>query len=130
MGYVLLADLVVLLHLLFVVFVLFGGLLVAKARRLVWIHGPAFAWGFLVEVTGWTCPLTPLENWLRVQGADSAYDGDFLSHWLLPLLYPSFLTHHIQIVLGTLVLAVNAVIYAWILRRRRDEANADQRGGG
>ena len=65
---ILLADAVVLLHVLFVVFVLFGGLLVAKWPRVLWIHGPAFAWGCLVEFNGWLCPLTPLENWLRIQG--------------------------------------------------------------
>jgi hypothetical protein len=118
MGYVLLADLVLLLHLLFVFFVLFGGLLAAPWPRVLWIHVPAFVWGCLVEFTGWICPLTPLENWLRTQGGASVYQGDFLSHWLLPLLYPSFLTDRIQIMLGTLVLALNGTIYAWLWRRR------------
>ena len=118
MWYILLADLVVLLHVLFVVFVLFGGLLAAKWPRVLWIHGPALAWGCLVEFSGWMCPLTPLENWLRMQGGTSGYHGDFLSHWLLPLLYPVFLTDRIQIILGTLVLALNGTIYAWLWRRR------------
>jgi hypothetical protein len=118
MGYALLADLIVLLHLLFVCFVLFGGLLAATWPRVLWIHVPAFVWGCLVEFTGWICPLTPLENWLRIQGGASGYEGDFLSHWLLPLLYPSFLTDRLQILLGTVVLAVNGTIYAWLWRRR------------
>ena len=119
MWYILLADGVVLLHVLFVVFVLFGGLLAAKWPRVLWIHGPAFAWSCLVEFNGWVCPLTPLENWLRIQGGASGYHGDFLSHWLLPLLYPAFLTVRIQIILGTLVLALNGTIYAWLWRRRQ-----------
>ena len=119
MWYILLADLVVLLHVLFVLFVLFGGLLAAKWPRVLWIHGPALAWGCLVEFSGWMCPLTPLENWLRMQGGVSGYHGDFLSHWLLPLLYPAFLTDRIQIILGTLVLTLNGTIYAWLWRRRQ-----------
>jgi hypothetical protein len=119
MWYILLADLVVLLHVLFVLFVLFGGLLAAKWPRVLWIHGPALAWGCLVEFSGWICPLTPLENWLRMQGGVSGYHGDFLSHWLLPLLYPAFLTDRIQIILGTLVLTLNGTIYAWLWRRRQ-----------
>jgi hypothetical protein len=119
MGYAVLADLVVLLHLIFVCFVLFGGLLVAKWPQVLWIHVPAFGWGSLVEFAGWMCPLTPLENWLRVQGGTAGYHGDFLSHWLLPLLYPAFLTDRIQILLGAVVLALNAIIYAWIWQRKR-----------
>ena len=119
MWYILLADGVVLLHGLFVIFVLFGGLLAAKWPRVLWIHGPAFAWGCLVEFNGWLCPLTPLENWLRIQGGASGYHGDFLSHWLLPLLYPACLTDRIQFILATLVLALNGTIYAWLWRRRK-----------
>ena len=128
MGYVLLADFVVLVHLLFVVFVLFGGLWAAKSPWVLWLHAPAVAWGAVVEFTGWICPLTPLENWLRMKGGGPGYQGDFLSHWLLPLLYPSFLTDRIQIVLGTLVLALNAGIYAWIWRRRRVTYVSGRRG--
>ena len=71
------------------------------------------------EFNGYLCPLTPLENWLRIQGGASGYHSDFLSHWLLPLLYPAFLTDRIQIILGTLVLALNGTIYAWLWRRRK-----------
>ena len=113
-----LADLIVLIHLAFVLFVVSGGLLVAWRKRVAWLHLPALAWGAWIEFSGWICPLTPLENWLRTRGGAAAYRGDFVAHYLLPVLYPADLTRGIQISLGVLVLAVNAAAYAWVLRRR------------
>ena len=114
MLYGVLADLVVIIHLAFVVFVLFGGLLVLRWRRARWLHLPAFVWGAAVEFGGWICPLTPLETWLRMQGGESGYSSDFIEHYILPLLYPADLTREIQIVLGTVVLVVNIAIYGWL----------------
>ena len=116
MLYGVLADLVVILHLAFVVFVLVGGLLVLRWRRLAWLHLPAAVWGAAVEFGGWICPLTPLEIWLRMQGGESGYSSDFIEHYILPLLYPADLTREIQIVLGTVVLVVNVAIYGWMWR--------------
>jgi hypothetical protein len=117
MMYPLLADLVLIVHLAFVVFVLCGGLLVLRWRWIAWLHLPAVAWGAFVEFSGWICPLTPLENWLRVQAGEADYDGDFVLRYLLPMLYPEALTHDIQVVLGALVLVVNLAIYGWLWRR-------------
>lgn len=113
-----LADATVLLHLAFVSFVVFGGLLVARWTAVAWVHLPAAAWGAWVEFAGWVCPLTPLENWLRTQAGGPAYTASFIEHYLLPLLYPASLSRELQYVLGALVLAVNAVVYALVLRRR------------
>ena len=118
MAYHLLADLIVILHLSFVLFVLFGGLFVLRWPRLIGLHLPAVAWGVIVEFTGWICPLTPLENWLRTQGGEASYAGDFILRYFVPLLYPEGLTHTIQIVLGTLVLAINGAVYGLLWRRR------------
>jgi len=115
--YPLLADLVLIVHLAFVVFVLCGGLLVLRWRWVAWLHLPAVAWGAFVEFSGWICPLTPLENWLRAQAGEADYDGDFVLRYLLPMLYPEALTHDIQVVLGALVLVVNLAIYGWLWRR-------------
>ncbi len=114
MLYSRLADLVLILHLTFVLYVLFGGLLVLRRRWIVWLHLPAVAWGTFVEFSGWICPLTPLENWLRAQSGEAAYAGDFISRYLLPILYPDALSHNIQVVFGTLVLMVNLAIYGWL----------------
>ena len=115
----LLADAVLFLHLAFVLFVLFGGLLALKWRSAIWFHLPAAAWGAFIEFSGWICPLTPLENWLRIQDGEAGYPGDFLSQYLLAVLYPEALTPQIQIVLGTVVLAVNLLIYCWLWRTQR-----------
>lgn len=117
MVYRIVADLVVILHLAFVAFVLFGGLLALRWRRVVWVHLPAAVWGAVVEFSGWICPLTPLEIWLRMQGGKSGYRSDFLEHYALPLLYPSGLTREVQVALGAVVLAVNLATYGWIWRR-------------
>ena len=114
--YQLLADLVVGVHFLFVLFVIFGGLLVVKWRRIIGLHIAAALWGALIEFSGWICPLTPLENWFREKAGERGYRSDFVARYLLPVLYPEGLTRAIQIVLGVAVVAVNLVIYGWVLR--------------
>jgi len=111
------ADLVLLLHLGFVLFVIAGGLLLLKWRRLVWLHLPAVVWGALVEFTGWICPLTPLEHRLRSMAGESGTEGDFIGRYLPPLLYPATLTREMQMLLGLLVLVVNLGLYWWVFFR-------------
>jgi hypothetical protein len=123
MWYRLGADLVLLLHLAFVLFVLAGGLLVLKWRRLAWLHLPAVGWAAVVEFTGWICPLTPLENVLRAGAGAATYDADFIEHYLLPLLYPAALTRDIQLILGMIVIGVNLAVYAWLWRQAVVRAN-------
>jgi hypothetical protein len=122
----LLADLVVVIHGAFVLFALFGGLLVFRRRWWAWLHVPAFFWAGFIELTGGICPLTPLENRLRAPGGDAAYRGDFIDRYLIPLLYPDGLTRKIQIVLGLFVLLLNVGIYAWLWHRSQQRLNTDQ----
>jgi hypothetical protein len=114
-----LADLVVVVHLAFVAFVVGGGLLVLRRPRIAWLHLPAAVWGVMIEFAGWTCPLTPLENALRLSGGEAAYSGGFVEHYLLPVLYPSGLTRGVQLVLGSIVLALNLAVYGALIARRR-----------
>jgi uncharacterized protein DUF2784 len=114
--YQLLADGVVLAHVAFVIFALFGGFLVLKWRRLIWVHSTAVIWAALVEFFGWICPLTPVENWLREKAGQAVYRSDFIAHYILPLLYPEGLTRTAQIILGLFVLVVNLGIYARLFR--------------
>lgn len=117
--YQLLADLIVLAHVAFVVFAVFGGLVAARWRWLVWIHLPAVIWAAIVEFFGWFCPLTPLENWLRQRGGERGYASDFIARYILPTLYPEELTREVQIALGAFVILINLTIYTWIFRTRK-----------
>ncbi len=117
MVYRLLADLVVLVHFCFVLFVILGGMLVLRWKSVAWVHLPAAVWGAIVEFMGWICPLTPLEIWLRVMAGQSGYQTGFIAHYLLPVLYPADLTRGTQIWLGILVLSLNLAIYGWLVRR-------------
>ncbi len=114
-----LADLLVLLHLLFVTFVVVGGFLLPRWPRLTWLHLPTAAWGAYIEFSGGICPLTPLENRLRILAGESGYSGGFVERYLLPVLYPDYLTLPVQWLLGGGVVAVNLVAYALAYRAWR-----------
>ena len=114
-----LAELVVVLHFCFVLFVLFGGVLALRWPKMVWIHLPAAAWGALISFAGWVCPLTPLEKWLRRQGGAAGYEGGFVEHYILPVLYPRGLTHEVQIALGLIVIVLNVLVYRHVYRQFR-----------
>ena len=116
MPYALLADLMLLLHAAFILFVVFGGLLIFWRRGLAWFHVPCAVWGTLIELQGWVCPLTYLENDLRAAANTSDYAGGYIDHYLIPLVYPSGLTTDAQILLGLAVLFINAIIYTLVWR--------------
>jgi hypothetical protein len=120
--YRLAADLLVLVHVVFVAYVVLGGLLVLRRPGTAWIHLPAALWGIAIEWTGGVCPLTPLENTLRAWGGQAGYPGGFVAHYLLPVLYPAQLTRGLQFSLGLGVLLANVGIYGWLLLRRRHRA--------
>lgn len=119
MAYRVLADAVLVLHLAFIVFVLAGGLLALRWRWAPAVHLPAALWGVFVELTGGVCPLTPLESALRRAAGAAGYSGGFIEHYLLPAIYPSALTHRIQLSLAALVVVANVLAYWAVWRRRR-----------
>ncbi len=123
MPYRLLADLLVLFHAGFVLFVVLGGLLVLRWPRLAWVHLPAAAWGAWVEFSSTVCPLTPLENHLRQLGGEAGYSGGFIAHYLLPVLYPAGLNPWVQVVLGVFVVLLNVAAYLLVWRRRSDRSD-------
>lgn len=114
-----LADCVLIFHFAFVLFVIAGAFLVLKWRWLAYFHIPCAAWGAIIEFTGWICPLTPLEIYLRRAGGSAGYRGGFLDHYLLPLIYPHDLTRGIQVLLGVAVVLINLVGYGLVVMNAR-----------
>ncbi len=117
MLYRILADFIVVVHFVFVLFTVFGGVLVLWRRRFAWIHIPSLLWGALIEFAGWIRPLTPLEILLLEKGGAGGYSSGFIEHYIIPLLYPTGLTRGIQVVLGFLILIINLLIYGWLLKK-------------
>ena len=105
------ADLVVLVHFCFILFVVLGGLPAMRWQWLIWLHLPAVVWGALIEFSGWICPLTPIENLLRLSAGEAVYANGFIQHYLVPLIYPAELERETQIGLGVAVLVFNAIVY-------------------
>ena len=117
MRNLILADLIVCIHFSFILFVMFGGFLVLKRRKLIWLHLPAAIWGALIEFAGWICPLTTFENRLRsVSGG--GYASGFIEHYLIPVIYPSALTREIQVGLGLAVIVLNLMVYRKLYLKR------------
>ncbi len=122
-----LADAVLVVHLLFILYVVLGGLLVLRWRWTVWVHLNALLWGALLEFCGWLCPLTPLEKWLRNLAGEGGYSGGFIAHYLVPLIYPPGLTGRGQVVLGVAVILINALVYTTVLSRRISRPHSGRR---
>jgi len=119
------ADATLLLHFAFIVFVVLGGLLAGCWRGVVFIHLPTAAWGVFIELTGRVCPLTYLENMLRIKAGASGYTESFVEHYLLGIIYPEGLTREIQYFLGALVAVINVAIYLWLFYRSRQKNRSD-----
>ena len=118
MAFAALAVLTVAFHLAFILFVIFGGVAVARRPRLLPLHLACAAWGAYVSLANRICPLTPLEKWFRRKAGQAGYDGGFLEHYLLAVVYPTGLTATTQQALGVIVIVLNVAVYAWLWRRR------------
>jgi len=118
MIYLILADLLVIVHLLFIIFVILGGLLLTLRGSIVFVHLPAVIWASLSSFKGWICPLTPLENYLRSVAGVDPYEQGFVEYYIIPIIYPSSLTANIQILLGFLVVLINLGIYCLVYYKR------------
>jgi hypothetical protein len=109
------ADIIVLVHLGFIVFAALGGLLVIKGHKLAFLHLPCALWGVLIAFGGWICPLTPLEMHFRQLAGQAGYDGGFVDHYVMPIVYPAGLTRGLQIAFGVVLLSVNVYAYGRLL---------------
>lgn len=126
------ADLLVVFHFSFILFVILGGLLAFRWKWVICLHLPAVIWGMLIEFQDWICPLTPWENQLRKMAGEEGYSGGFVEHYLLRVMYPEGLTRNVQIVLGTAVLLINLAAYGWLILRqyKRRERTTHDTGAG
>jgi len=113
------ANSILMVHFAFILFVVFGGLLVFYKKWMPWLHIPAIFWAVLIEFFGWICPLTPMENHFRVLAGQSGYNQGFIQHYLLTVIYPDGLTRQVQILLGLGVLILNLLVYAVFLKKKR-----------
>lgn len=128
MLYRILADAVVVTHGLFILFVILGALLALRWPWVRWLHVPAALWGAWVELAGWVCPLTPLENRLRSAGGAAGYQGGFIERYVVPAMYPRALTRGIQLGLGAAVVLLNVALYVWVARRSRERGESGNPG--
>ena len=117
--YQLLADSVVVLHLFFILFVVLGGILTLVWPKVIWVHIPCVLWAIIIELTGKICPLTPLENELRARAGQGMYSGDFVMHYIEPMIYLEGLTRQLQIILGVMAALVNMMVYTLIYLRKK-----------
>lgn len=118
MGFLIAAYAVMWLHHAFLAFATFGGFLLHWWPKLVWLHLPVVAWGVLIAAIGWTCPLTPLENRLRVAGGAAPYPGGFIEHYLTARWYPAGLPDRAMLALGLTLLLLNVIAYGLWLHQR------------
>ncbi|MDC2986902.1 DUF2784 domain-containing protein [Candidatus Pelagibacter bacterium] len=114
--YELFANLTLIIHLIFILFVIFGGLLFFIFSKIIYIHLPALLWGIYIELTNSVCPLTYLENWFLYKGELTIYSNDFINNYFFPIIYPEGLTNEIQIYLGISLIVINVLIYGFIYK--------------
>ena len=126
MLYSLAADIVVILHFSFIVFVIAGGFLAIRWPKIAWFHLPVVAYGAVIEFFSFACVLTPLEQWLRIRSGSGGYDTSFTEHYILPLIYPSVLTYRLQLILGSVVILINLIAYLLVIRKRRTRSRQSE----
>ena len=120
MLYRLLADAVLLIHLAFILFIIFGGFATWRRPRLIWLHVPCVAYGIAISLVGWVCPLTPLENRLRGLAGDQGYSESFIEHYLLAVIYPPGLTDTVRALLASALVLLLVIAYLAPLLRGSD----------
>ena len=115
--YELFANLTLIIHLIFILFVIFGGLLFFIFSKIIYIHLPAVLWGIYIELNNSICPLTYIENWFLLKGELTTYSNDFINNYLFPIIYPEGLTSEIQIYFGISLIVFNIFIYGLIYNK-------------
>ena len=112
--YEFLAKIVLIIHLLFIFFVVFGAFSCLISNKFFYLHLVALSWGIYIEFTSSICPLTYLENWLLILDQASFYDDGFIENYILKIIYPEGITPNVQMILGFLLIILNALFYTLI----------------
>jgi hypothetical protein len=116
MAYGILADLALVAHAAFLLYLVLGGFLAWRWPRTIWIHLAVAAWGLGSVIVGYDCPLTGVENWARSRaGQDGLDPGGFIEHYLTGVVYPAERLLLVQALAGGVV----AVSWLGFWRRRR-----------
>jgi uncharacterized membrane protein YhhN len=115
---------VLVVHLAFVAFVVFGGFLTWRWPAVASVQLPVALYGVIIEIVGFRCPLTPLEKWLRREAGSAGYDGGFVEHYIVGVLYPGEFTGGVKVFLACLVVMANAVAYRGLWKRRHSSARS------
>ncbi len=110
----LLADAVLLFHFLFILFAVFGGILVLYRKKVIWFHVPVVLWSSVVNLASLTCPLTPIENFFRAAAGQAGYHGGFVEHYIAPVVYPAGMPRELELVAGVSIIAWNVAVYAFL----------------
>ena len=113
------AILVLLLHFSFILFVIFGAILILKFKKIIYVHIPAVAWGAYIELSHSICPLTHLENYFLKKAGKDQYSVDFIENYIFKIIYPPALNYEIQTYLGVILIFVNLLIYYYIVKKIR-----------
>ena len=111
------ATLALLLHFSFILFVIFGALLILKFKKIIYLHIPAVAWGAYIELSHSICPLTHLENYFLKKAGKDQYSVDFIENYIFKIIYPPALNYEIQTYLGVILIFVNLLIYYYIVKK-------------
>lgn len=117
-----LADLILVTHFAFAIFTVLGGLPVLRWRSLLWVHLSSVLWGVVIQWANWTCPLTPIESYLREMGGEARYRGGFIEHYVSMILYPENLTVELRYLLGIVLIVVNLMVYGYVFLWKRHAA--------
>ena len=118
MIYRVLADLILVTHFAFAIFTVLGGVLILRWQSLLWVHLASVFWGVVIQWANLTCPLTPLESYLREMGGEGGYRGGFIEHYVSMILYPENLTVELRYLLVIVLIAVNLIVYGYVFLRK------------
>ena len=117
--YELAADLTLIVHFAFIIFVVFGGMLFFISTKIIYVHVPSLIWGIYIELTHSVCPLTYLENWFLQKANLTTYTEGFIQNYLVPIVYPKNLTDNLQIYLAIVLIVANMIMYGFIISKSK-----------